>query len=614
MSTEENKYNLTTLESELALSEILRIILSISDFLLILDSNEYCFDIKFSTKFKEKNIISNQFLNKNISDFALENDTKNKIKENIDKLKKTNQEQNFDLEIKLKSETQYFNTRIFALNNKELNFSFYIISGLDITKNKQTHIKLSDDLFLQSNKVKQLEKDINFYIKQGDIITNQKAKIQKERDELAKTKDELAKQKKLMETDMDFIMKQGDNIAQQKHKIKKQHDIVRKQKKKIEDSIFYAKRIQSAVLPPNQFIQHLLAEHFILYKPRDIVSGDFYWIKQVDDRIFIAAADCTGHGVPGALMSMLGITFLNEIINKDPNIHANEILNELRIHVISSLHQTGSIGESRDGMDIALCIINHKNKTMEFSGANNPLFLIRNGELLSIRGCKMPIGIHRKSKESFVNHYLDLYENDLIYLFSDGYIDQFGGEFGRKYLTSNFKDLLLKNSKESLKKQKQILEQTFYDWKGDYKQLDDILIIGFKVLFNKISKIKKNYNWEGKTILVAEDDNVNYVILHNALQKTKAKIIRVKNGKEAINECKSNSNIDIVLMDIKMPIMDGIEATSQIKIINNDLPIIVQTSFTMSSEKEKSFKAGCDDYISKPVNEKELYATINKYI
>ena len=614
MSTEENKYNLTTLESELALSEILRIILSISDFLLILDSNEYCFDIKFSTKFKEKNIISNQFLNKNISDFALENDTKNKIKENIDKLKKTNQEQNFDLEIKLKSETQYFNTRIFALNNKELNFSFYIISGLDITKNKQTHIKLSDDLFLQSNKVKQLEKDINFYIKQGDIITNQKAKIQKERDELAKTKDELAKQKKLMETDMDFIMKQGDNIAQQKHKIKKQHDIVRKQKKKIEDSIFYAKRIQSAVLPPNQFIQHLLAEHFILYKPRDIVSGDFYWIKQVDDRIFIAAADCTGHGVPGALMSMLGITFLNEIINKDPNIHANEILNELRIHVISSLHQTGSIGESRDGMDIALCIINHKNKTMEFSGANNPLFLIRNRELLSIRGCKMPIGIHRKSKESFVNHYLDLYEDDLIYLFSDGYIDQFGGEFGRKYLTSNFKDLLLKNSKESLKKQKQILEQTFYDWKGDYKQLDDILIIGFKVLFNKISKIKKNYNWEGKTILVAEDDNVNYVILHNALQKTKAKIIRVKNGKEAINECKSNSNIDIVLMDIKMPIMDGIEATSQIKIINNDLPIIVQTSFTMSSEKEKSFKAGCDDYISKPVNEKELYATINKYI
>ena len=418
-----------------------------------------------------------------------------------------------------------------------------------------------------------------------------------------------------MESDLNFIIKQGDKIAEQKYKIKKQHDLVRQQNKKIEDSILYAKRIQSAVLPPNRFIQHLLTQNFIFYKPRDIVSGDFYWIKQFDDRIFIAAADCTGHGVPGALMSMLGITFLNEIINKNPDIPANEIINELRLHIISSLRQTGSTGESRDGLDIALCVINHKNKVMEYAGANNPLYMIRDNKFNEIKADRMPVGYHQRAKESFKNHTLKLKQDDLIYIFSDGFIDQFGGKDGRKFLSSNFKDLLLRNCSECLDEQKSILKKTFENWKGERKQLDDILIIGFKISLNKEEiKSKQGYDWTGKTILIAEDNEANYFLLKKALEKTKAEIIRAENGLEAVNIFKSRPDIDIILMDIRMPEMDGIEATTIIKEMNSDIPIIVQTAFTMSSEKEKSFKAGCDDYISKPVNVKELYATVCKHI
>lgn len=464
-------------------------------------------------------------------------------------------------------------------------------------------------------RIQDLERDVDFYVKQGDIITKQRTKIQKERDQLAIEKSEIAKQKELMETDLQFIMKQGDKIAEQKHKIKIQHDLVQQQKQKITDSIVYAKRIQSAILPPNRFIQHLLAEHFIFYKPRDIVSGDFYWIKQVDNRICIAAADCTGHGVPGALMSMLGITFLNEIINKDPKIRANEILNELRTHVISSLRQTGKTGESRDGMDIALCIINHDSKTLEFAGANNHLYMIRDGKLTEIKADRMPIGIHQRAKEPFTNNEIKLEKDDLIYIFSDGFVDQFGGPDGRKFLATNFKKLLLENHQEHLTDQKQILENTFENWRGEFKQLDDILVIGFKIAFTKsYPKSKDSYDWEGKVILIAEDDEANYMLLERALSKTKATLIRAENGKEAVKIFKSIPGIDVILMDIRMPLMDGIEATQEIKEIDSKIPIIVQTAFTMSSEKEKSFKAGCDDYISKPINLKELLATVSKYI
>lgn len=583
---------------------------SLSDFVFILTTEGYYIDI-ISNNQDDLFLNPEESINKHFKDFNFNEDFIFQLDKALSKLKNTSISQVFNFS----SNHQFYNAKISEIRSEKEELLGYVILIRDVSAFKETEQKLSKQLEENNHKINELNRDINFYIKQGDVITSQRTKIQKQRDQLAVEKKDIAMQKELMEKDMDFIMKQGDKIAEQKYKIKIQHDIVQKQNKKIEDSIIYAKKIQSAVLPPNRFIQHLLSQNFIFYKPRDIVSGDFYWIKQIDKKIFIAAADCTGHGVPGALMSMLGITFLNEIVNKNPEIHANEILNELRTHIISSLRQTGSIGESRDGLDIALCILNHEKKLLEYAGANNPLYLIRNGKLNEIKADRMPIGIHRKAKESFYNHEVTLHKDDLIYIFSDGFIDQFGGKDGRKYLTGNFKKLLIENHQKPLSEQRQILEKTFEEWKGERKQLDDILVIGFKIAFNKeLVKSKMDFDWEGKTILIAEDDDANYMLLQKSLAKTNAKVIRAENGKEAVKLCKVNPDIELVLMDIRMPIMDGIEATSQIKQIDKNLPIIVQTAFTMSSEKEKSFKVGCDDYISKPINLKELFATVCKYI
>ncbi|MFP4023813.1 MAG: response regulator [Thiohalospira sp.] len=598
-------------------NEIIKKVLlsSLSDPAFVLDADDQYVDVLFPNNQHELFFNPSEALNKHYKDFNFNEDFTFQLDKALSKLKDTSITQEFSFISNTSSNQSFYSAKISEIKSEKGQILGYLIVSRDITALKKTEQKLNGEIEEYQKQINDLKRDIDFYIKQGDVITSQRTKIQKQRDQLAVEKKDIAKQKELMEKDLDFIMKQGDKIAEQKHKIKIQHDLVRKQNKKIEDSILYAKRIQSAVLPPNRFIQHLLSEHFIFYKPRDIVSGDFYWTKQVDDRIYIAAADCTGHGVPGALMSMLGITFLNEIVNKNPSIRANEVLNELRMHIISSLRQTGSVGESRDGLDIALCIIDHNKKSLEYAGANNPLYLIRNGELDEIKADRMPIGIHRKAKESFNNHEITLKKDDQIYIFSDGFIDQFGGKDGRKFLTGNFKKLLIENHQKPLSEQKHILEKTFEQWKGDRKQLDDILIIGFKIAFDKeVVKSKTGYDWVGKTILIAEDDDANFMLLEKSLAKTNAQIIRAENGKEAVRICKSNPDIDVVLMDIRMPVMDGIEATTQIKQIDKNLPIIVQTAFTMSSEKEKSFKAGCDDYISKPINIKELYATVCRYI
>src|SRR6056297_2012058 len=583
---------------------------SLTEFVFILTPEGYYIDI-FSNNQHDFIVSPREAIGKHFKEFNFNESFTFQLNKAFSKIQDTSIPQEFSFS----SNHLFYHAKISEIKSEKDELLGYVVLISDISGFKKIENNLSQELEESKTRINELNREIDFYIKQGDVITSQRTKIQNQRDKLAIEKKDIAKQKELMEQDFDFIMKQGDKIAEQKHKIKKQHDLVQKQNKKIEDSILYAKRIQSAVLPPNRFVQHLLSEHFIFYKPRDIVSGDFYWTKQIDEKIYIAAADCTGHGVPGALMSMLGITFLNEIVNKNPEIHANEILNELRTHIISSLRQTGSICESRDGLDIALCILNHEKKLLEYAGANNPLYLIRNGKLNEIKADRMPIGIHRKAKESFYNHEVTLHKDDLIYIFSDGFIDQFGGKDGRKYLTGNFKKLLIENHQKPLSEQRQILEKTFEEWKGERKQLDDILVIGFKIAFNKeLVKSKMDFDWEGKTILIAEDDDANYMLLQKSLAKTNAKVIRAENGKEAVKLCKVNPDIELVLMDIRMPIMDGIEATSQIKQIDKNLPIIVQTAFTMSSEKEKSFKVGCDDYISKPINLKELFATVCKYI
>jgi serine phosphatase RsbU (regulator of sigma subunit) len=270
-------------------------------------------------------------------------------------------------------------------------------------------------------------------------------------------------------------------LFRQNKRIRKANKLLAYQKRQITDSIEYASRIQTAILPPGDYISRVIPDHFILYKPRDIVSGDFYWITHKDGKIVVAVVDCTGHGVPGAFMSMLGFAFLNEIVNKEPDLKASNILNELRDYVKESLHQTGKENEAKDGMDIALCVIDPEHNKLQYAGAYNPLYLIRNEEFISLKADRMPIGIHIVEKESFTNHEMDIQKGDIIYIFTDGYIDQFGGPNAGKFKAGPFKDKLVSIKDKSMKEQKEILENEFYNWKGERDQIDDVLVMGIKI-------------------------------------------------------------------------------------------------------------------------------------
>jgi len=277
------------------------------------------------------------------------------------------------------------------------------------------------------------------------------------------------------------IQKQKEEIETQRDEITGQHDMILEQKEDITASINYASRIQNAVLPIKDHFDKSFSDHFILFKPRDIVSGDFYWIAEDKDKLYFTAADCTGHGVPGAFMSMLGISSLNEIFgSQSDNITANKILNQLREKIKFSLHQTGKEGENKDGMDMALCILHKKKNILEYAGAYNPLYLIRDGELHEYKADRMPVGIYHVEKDSFTNHEIKIKKGDLIYIFSDGFVDQFGGPGQTKFKSLNMKKLLLEINNKTMKEQKQIMEEKFEKWKGELNQIDDIIFIGIK--------------------------------------------------------------------------------------------------------------------------------------
>jgi tetratricopeptide (TPR) repeat protein len=270
-------------------------------------------------------------------------------------------------------------------------------------------------------------------------------------------------------------------LEEQNIEIKHQRDQIFMQKQEITDSIHYAKRIQTAILSPDRILEKNLAEHFILYRPRDIVSGDYYWMTETGTKTIVLAADCTGHGVPGAFMSMLGVSFLNEIVNKQGITKPSTILNELRRAIVDSLHQTGKEGEAQDGMDIALVCIDHKTMKAEYAGAYNPLYLIRNNKLIEFSADRMPIGIHIKGSTDFTNNELELKKDDALYIFSDGFVDQFGGDKFKKFMAKRFKDLLVQINNETFQKQAKMLNSALEKWKGNIEQIDDILVIGLKI-------------------------------------------------------------------------------------------------------------------------------------
>ena len=256
---------------------------------------------------------------------------------------------------------------------------------------------------------------------------------------------------------------------------------IEEQNKEITDSIHYASRILNALLPPEEEIARLLPPHFIIDIQRDIVSGDFFWITSNDNKLFLAVADCTGHGVPGAFMSILGITYLNEIVSESSTPMANEILSQLSGKVTKALHQTGKISETRDGMEIALCIFDSIENNLQFAGAFRPLYLIRDNELQELNGDTMPIGIYDDEANSFTNEDISVQKDDMIYLFSDGYVDQLGGEFRKTFRSLNFRKLLLGIHAKPLQEQKEWLKKALEDWKGEIDQVDDILVVGIRI-------------------------------------------------------------------------------------------------------------------------------------
>lgn len=282
-----------------------------------------------------------------------------------------------------------------------------------------------------------------------------------------------------------LLARQKARIEQQRDQVAAQKDQIEEQKRLIEDSIEYASRIQHALLPPSRVMQELLPEHFVLFRPRDVVSGDFYWVQQAGKYVVVAVADCTGHGVPGSLMSMLGMSFLKEIITTRTIDSAADILEALRRMVKDTLHQTGQRDEQKDGMDIALYLLDRDELTISFAGAFNPLYIVRkNGiqpnEILKIKADRQPIGIYLK-EYPFGSEVVPVQKGDMLYSFSDGYADQFGGTNFAKFKYSNLQNLLQKISDKSMHEQKAILEFTLDRWKGDNPQIDDILLVGVRV-------------------------------------------------------------------------------------------------------------------------------------
>jgi serine phosphatase RsbU (regulator of sigma subunit) len=328
-------------------------------------------------------------------------------------------------------------------------------------------------------------------------------RLEKDKDQLEKTV--LERTAEIRQANEEIIT-QNEKIVDQRDEIEAQHKMVVEQKNKLEkinievsQSIYYAQRIQSSLLSDDNIIRENISDYFVLFKPKDIVSGDFFWWGLQEGHLIITAADCTGHGVPGAFMSMLGISFLREIILKEYITHPGVILRKLRKEVIKSLKQKGDFGEQKDGMDLALISINKETNLIQYAGANNPLYIISKDDikletaeikivniesnqqkLYEIKPDKMPIGIYQKMNK-FECHDIQLKKGDQLYMFSDGFADQFGGPLGKKFMYKPFKNLLLENADKPMSEQKIILEKAFEDWKGDVEQIDDVVVLGIKV-------------------------------------------------------------------------------------------------------------------------------------
>lgn len=335
-------------------------------------------------------------------------------------------------------------------------------------------------------KIKVQEKNKKIWT-MSETVYIEKKKVDEQLDLLRTEKEKLEVEKKKVDEKVKKLWSQSMAIHKEKEKINEIKVQIELAHREVMDSVTYAKRIQEAVLPSLADIEKSFPQSFVLFKPRNIVSGDFYWYSLKDNKVIIASVDCTGHGVPGAFMSLIGNTLLNHIVNERGIIDPAVILNELNREVNHSLHQTESGSQSRDGMDIALCVFDEPLQSpdgtimLQFAGANRPLYYMSNGILEEVKADKFPIGgLDYNNQKKFTTQTIQLSKNSTIYISTDGYADQFGFN-NKKLKTRRFKEIILSIQDKSMEEQKTHLDQFIEQWKGAQEQTDDILVMGIKV-------------------------------------------------------------------------------------------------------------------------------------
>jgi len=362
-----------------------------------------------------------------------------------------------------------------------------------ILKSRKMNAKLDKKLALRTdflhkendkllNEIKRLQTLYNHVLTNNNITNPQKTGTAINSENMISEKEILELEKRKMQEKNKMIWDMTLSVNKEKERINGLKSEIEEKHRVVTDSIQYASRIQNALHPPAEKINSWIANYFIIRRPKHIVSGDFYWIKKIKEHLIFTVADCTGHGVPGAFMSMLGIAYLNEIISEN-RLEPHQILEKLRELVKTSLHQFEKNTDQKDGIDIAICVLNTVTNQLKYSGANNPAYILRNHEIIELKATRNPIGIHPHEK-AFEIQNVQLHNNDKIYLFSDGYIDQFGGASGRKLTSAKFKKILIETDKkaESMESQKIHLENELNNWMLGYKkQIDDIMVLGIKI-------------------------------------------------------------------------------------------------------------------------------------
>jgi serine phosphatase RsbU (regulator of sigma subunit) len=362
------------------------------------------------------------------------------------------------------TESQQFKTEIASLQNK-----------IGYLENRKTE--------LVSNSIEQAklsEKNKRIWA-MSEAVYKEKKKVDEELEKLNAEKEKLEIAKNKLDDKVKKLWQTSTAVHKEKERINTLKQEIEIKHREIVDSVTYAQRIQEAILPSRREIDYQLPNNFFLFKPRDIVSGDFYWFSKKGNEIIIACVDCTGHGVPGAFMSMIGNTLLNQIVNEKDITQPAQILNKLNKEITNALKQDSEGSDSRDGMDIAICTINRETNIMQFAGANRPLYFVRNNELIETKANKVAIGGHVQAEEKlFNNHEFSLQQGDTFYLTTDGFADQFNPA-DKKLMTKRFKEIILSIQELSMPEQEKHLDQFITNWKKNTEQTDDILVIGVRV-------------------------------------------------------------------------------------------------------------------------------------